>query len=116
MRQARSILEGMRRADDLTVAASRDGGVRAVRLLAQAASDPGDQLTAIAAVHALAQVFDESADVALVALLGHGSPFIREHAAWAFGARLPRLDAISGLITMLVDGGFPGMLAQRTLE
>ena len=37
MRQTRSILDGIRCADDLTIAASRDGGIRAVRLLAQAA-------------------------------------------------------------------------------
>jgi glycosyltransferase involved in cell wall biosynthesis len=116
MRQARSILDGIRSADDLTIAASRDGGVRAVRLLAQAALDPGDQLTAIAAIHSLAQVFDESADDVLVTLLSHDSLFIREHTAWAFGARLPRFDAISGLLAMVVDGGFSGMIAQRTLE
>ncbi|MBC7441683.1 MAG: glycosyltransferase [Ramlibacter sp.] len=116
MRQSRSILDGIRCADDLTIAASRDGGVRAVRLLAQAALDPADQLTAIAAIHSLAQVFDESADDVLVSLLTHDSPFIREHTAWAFGARLPRFDALSGLLTMVVAGGFSGMIAQRTLE
>lgn len=116
MRNAGSILEGIRSADDLTVAASRDGGARAVRLLAQAANDTSDQLTAIAAVHSLAQVFDESADEVLVALLSHDELFLREHAAWAFGARLPRFDAIAGLAAMVVAGGFPGMLAQRTLE
>ncbi|TFD33464.1 glycosyltransferase [Cryobacterium cryoconiti] len=116
MRQTRSILDGIRCADDLTIAASRDGGVRAVRLLAQAATDPGDQLTAIAAIHSLGQVFDESADDVLVSLLTHGSLFIREHAAWAFGARLPRFEALSGLLSMVVDGGFSGMIAQRTLE
>ena len=116
MRQTRSILDGIRCADDLTIAASRDGGVRAVRLLAQAATDPGDQLTAIAAIHSLGQVFDESADDVLVSLLTHDSRFIREHAAWAFGARLPRFAALSGLLSMVVDGGFSGMIAQRTLE
>ncbi|SEN90345.1 Glycosyltransferase Family 4 [Cryobacterium luteum] len=115
-RAAASILDGIRRADDLTVAAARDGGVRAVRLLAQAATDPSDQLTAIAAVHALAQVFDDSADEVLVALLHHDSAFLREHAAWAFGTRLPRYDAIAGLVTLVREGGFTGMLAQRTLE
>ena len=115
-RSAATLLEGIRRADDLTVAASRDGGARAVRLLAQAATDPGDQLTAIAAVHALAQVFDNSADEVLVALLHHDSAFLREHAAWAFGTRLPRYDAIAGLVTLVRQGGFTGMLAQRTLE
>ncbi|TFB69610.1 glycosyltransferase [Cryobacterium glaciale] len=115
-RAAASILDGIRRADNLTVAAARDGGVRAVRLLAQAATDPSDQLTAIAAVHALAQVFDDSADEVLVALLHHDSAFLREHAAWAFGTRLPRYDAIAGLVTLVREGGFTGMLAQRTLE
>ncbi len=116
MRDAGSILEGIRSADDLTVAASRDGGTRAVRLLAQAANDTSDQLTAIAAVHSLAQVFDESADEVLIALLSHEQLYLREHAAWAFGARLPRFDAIAGLAAMVIAGGFSGMLAQRTLE
>jgi len=116
IRQAGSILAGIRTADDLTIAASRDGGTRAVRLLAQAALDPADQLTAIAAVHALAQVFDDSADDVLVALLENDAAFLREHAAWAFGARLPRFDAIAGLLRMVVAGGFSGMIAQRTLE
>lgn len=116
MREAGSILLGMRAADDLTVSASRDGGVRAVRLLAEAAVDPLDQLTAIAAIHALAEVFDESAGEALVTLLDNDTPFIREHAAWALGARLPRFDAISGLVSLVIAGGFSGMVAQRTLE
>ena len=116
LRQAGCILDGIRAADDLTIAASRDGGTRAVRLLAQAALDPTDQLTAIAAVHALAQVFDETADDALVNLLGHERDYLREHAAWAFGSRLPRIDALAGLVRMIMTGGFSGMLAQRTVE
>lgn len=116
VRSAPSILDGIGLADELTIAASRDGGPRAVRLLAHAAVDPVDQLTAIAAVHSLAQVFDETADDVLVSLLSHDAVFLREHAAWAFGARLPRFDAIAGLISMTIDGGFAGMIAQRTLE
>ncbi|MDH6236847.1 glycosyltransferase [Cryobacterium sp. CG_9.6] len=106
----------MRCADELTVSSSRDGGARAVRLLASAALDPTDQLTAIAAVHALARIFDDAADDVLVPLLTHESGFLREHAAWAFGVRLPRLDAVAGLVRMVIDGGFAGMVAQRTLE
>ncbi|MFO7691168.1 MAG: sucrose synthase (sucrose-UDP glucosyltransferase), partial [Cryobacterium sp.] len=116
LRQTGCILDGIRAADDLTIAASRDGGPRAVRLLSQAALDPTDQLTAIAAVHALAQVFDDTADDALVALLGHERAYLREHAAWAFGSRLPRIDAVAGLVRMIITGGFSGMLAQRTVE
>ena len=119
MRAATTLLAGIRSADDLTVTANRDGGARTVRLLAEAAfaaGDGADQLTAIAAIHALAQIFDESADDALVALLGDGRAFAREHAAWAFSARLPRLEAIAPMIGMVIEGGFVGMIAQRTLE
>ena len=119
LRTAPTLLAGIRIADDLAVAANRDGGARAVRLLAESALASGegaDQLSAIAAIHALAQVFDESADDVLVKLLSDERPFAREHAAWAFSARLPRFDAFAHLIGMIIDGGFIGMIAQRTLE
>ena len=115
VRGAPGILEGMRRSDDLTSAA-RDRGARGVRLLTAAAADPADQLVAIAAMHALAQVVDPSADGALAALLAHDAPFMREHAAWALEARLPSLEVVSSLVLMVADGGFSGMIAQRTLE
>nr|WP_216845529.1 glycosyltransferase [Rathayibacter sp. VKM Ac-2857] len=108
-------MEAIRAADALTIAAVSDGGGRAVRLLTRAALDPSDQLTAIAAVHSLAQVFDEEADLALLRLLADERAFLREHAAWAFGGRLPRPAAVGPLLRMLRDGGFAGMLAQRTL-
>ncbi|QHC65380.1 glycosyltransferase [Rathayibacter sp. VKM Ac-2759] len=115
VRSAPTLLEAIRAADELTIAAVSDGGGRAVRLLTRAALDPSDQLTALAAVHSLAQVFDEEADLALLALLADERAFIREHAAWAFGGRLPRPAAIGPLLGMLREGGFAGMLAQRTL-
>ncbi|WP_165065591.1 glycosyltransferase [Marisediminicola senii] len=116
IRRAPSILHGIHLADELAVAASRDGGTRAVRLLADAARDGSDTVASIAAVHALAQVFDENADAALTDLLEHDAAYVREHAAWAFGSRLPRFDAIAGLASMTAKGGFAGMLAGRTLE
>ncbi|ROQ00919.1 glycosyltransferase involved in cell wall biosynthesis [Rathayibacter sp. PhB93] len=115
VRAAPTLLEAIRAADALTIAAVSDGGGRAVRLLTRAALDPADQLTAIAAVHSLAQVFDEEADLALLRLLADERAFIREHAAWAFGGRLPRPAAVGPLLRMVRDGGFAGMLAQRTL-
>ncbi|MCU1420919.1 MAG: glycosyltransferase [Microbacteriaceae bacterium] len=109
------IVDSMRLADDLAFHAGRDAGVRTIRVLRSAlASD--NQVAAIAATHALAEVFDEQADVTLSELLSDERAFLREHAAWALGSRLPRLDAIGRLIGMVVDGGFTGMLAQRTLE
>ena len=83
-------------------------------LLASTIHEP-DELTAVAAVHALARVFDDGADAVLSELLSHPRPFLREHASWALGTRLPRLDAIGRLVGVVASGGFSGVLAQRTL-
>ena len=115
LRQTTHIVDAMRVADELAFVASRNGGIRTVRVLA-ATLDGDDQLTAIASVHALAQVFDDEADDVLSALLSSDRAYLREHAAWAFSARLPRYDTIARLLGLVVDGGFSGMLAQRTLQ
>ena len=115
LRQTTHIVDAMRVADELAFVASRNGGIRTVRVLA-ATIDGDDQLTAIAAVHALAQVFDDEADDVLSSLLSSDRAYLREHAAWAFSARLPRYDTIARLLGLVVDGGFSGMLAQRTLQ
>ena len=115
VRHATSILDGIRRADALTIAASRDGSSGTVRVLAEA-TDSADQLSAIAAVHALGHVRGQSAGEVLVSLLRHDSLFLREHAAWALGVRPPQPEGTLDLVRMVADGGFPGMLAQRTLE
>ena len=105
----------MRLADDLAFEASRDSGVRTIRILTTAlASD--DQVVAIAATHALAGIVDAQADVAVSQLLSSERGFLREHAAWALGSRLPRFDAVGRLIGLVAEGGFVGMVAQRTLE
>jgi glycosyltransferase involved in cell wall biosynthesis len=115
LRQTTHIVDAMRVADELAFVASRNGGVRTVRVLA-ATLDGDDQLTAIAAVHALAQVFDDEADDVLGKLLSSDRAYLREHAAWAFSARLPRFTTIARLIGLVVEGGFSGMIAQRTLQ
>lgn len=112
---APTIVDAMRLADDLAFEASRDPGLRTVRLLAQAFNDD-DELTAIAATHALAGVFDPEATRLLVRLLSDDRAFLREHAAWALASGLPRADAMGALLRLVVDNGFTGMLAQRTLE
>ncbi len=113
--QADRIVDAMRLADDLAFEASRDGGARTIRVLTGALRGD-DQLVAIAATHALAQVFDEQAEVVLSRLLSSEKRYLREHAAWALSSRLPRHDSVGRLIGLVVDGGFAGMLAQRTLE
>jgi glycosyltransferase involved in cell wall biosynthesis len=112
---APSIVDAMRLADDLAFEAGRDPGVRTIRVLAHALRGD-DELVAIAATHALAQVFDGEAGRVLVGLLSDERAFLREHAAWALGSALPRADAMGSLLGMVVGGGFAGMLAQRTLE
>jgi glycosyltransferase involved in cell wall biosynthesis len=116
VRDAPFIVDVLRAADDLALAAARNGGRRAAHTLTRAIHDPEDQLTAIAAVHALGRVFDDEADAVLSDLLSHPHGFLREHASWTLGARLPRLDAIGRLVAVVATGGgFAGMLAQRTL-
>lgn len=115
VRQAPGIIDAMRLADDLAFEAGRDHGVRTLRVLGSALSGD-DQVAAIAAVHALAEIFDDQAARMLTALLSDERATIREHAAWALGSGLPRPDAMSRLIGLVAGGGFTGMLAQRTLE
>ena len=109
------IVDIMRAADDVAFVANRNPGLRTVRVLA-AALYGTDQISAISAVHALGQVADDDADDLLSELLSSDRPFLREHAAWALGSRLPRLDAEARLLGQIVDGGFAGMLAQRTIQ
>ncbi|MDO9397522.1 MAG: sucrose synthase (sucrose-UDP glucosyltransferase), partial [Herbiconiux sp.] len=115
VRDAASIVEALRGADVLAFEASREGGARTVRIL-NAALDADDGVVALASVHALAQVFDDQADAALSRLLSHPRGYLREHAAWVLGARLPRFDTLGRLIGLVLEGGFAGMLAQRSLE
>lgn len=112
---ASTIVEALRAADDLAFEAGREPGVRTLRVLSAALAGT-DDIAAIAAVHALAEMFDEQAAARLVSLLDDPRPFIHEHAAWALGQGLPRFAAIARLIALVRRGGFTGMLAQHTLE
>lgn len=114
VQQAPFVVDVLRSGDRLAAAAAREGGAEPVRLLAGVIHED-DELTAVAAVHALARVFDDGADAVLSGLLSHPRPFLREHASWALKARLPNLDAVGRLVEVVVGGGFSGMLAQRTL-
>ena len=74
--QAGRLVDAMRLADDLAFEASREGGVRTIRILNTAiASD--NQIVAIAATHALAGIFDEEADRAISKLLSSERVFLR---------------------------------------
>jgi glycosyltransferase involved in cell wall biosynthesis len=114
VQQAPFVVDVLRSGDRLAAAAGAEGGPESVRLLAAVVHET-DELTAVAAVHALSRVFDDGADAVLSELLSHPRAFLREHASWALEARLPRLDAIGRLAGVVVAGGFSGVLAQRTL-
>ncbi|HEY5151099.1 MAG TPA: glycosyltransferase, partial [Mycobacterium sp.] len=115
VREAPFILDAVRAADDLVVVAGNDGGPHAAAVLAAALRDD-DQLTAIAAVHALGAVFDDRAAQELSELLSDPRTFLREHAAWALGTRVPRLDAVARLVAGVAAGGFATVINQRTLR
>ncbi len=113
--EAGSIVEAMRLADDLALEASREPGGRTLRVLT-AAIDDSDEVTAIAAVHALGHVFGDDADRTLSRLLSGDRPFLSDHVAWVLGSRLPHFASVGRLLGMVVRGGFGGMIAQRSLE
>ena len=116
VRDAPFLLDAIRASDALTDAAGRDGGPHAVKVLAAAINEPDDQLIAIAAVHALGAVFDDGAGAVLSDLLSDPQLYLREHAAWALGSRIPRLDAVGRLVAGVAVGGFATVINQRALR
>ncbi|PWF85592.1 glycosyltransferase [Kocuria rosea] len=114
VRRAPSILDGIRRADDL-LEATREDPARALPVLAEEIRRRDDHVAAIAAVHALASVPGPHADDLLTALLDD-EPWLREHTAGALADRAPLPRAVAPLADLVTGGGFPGMLAQRTLQ
>ena len=113
--EAPTLVAALRAADDVAFEAGRDPGVRTLRVLSAALAG-SDDVAAIAAVHAIAEMNDEQAARQLVSLLSDGRPWIAQHAAWALGRRPMRADAVARLIRLVADGGFGGMLAQHTIE
>ncbi|MGS0688025.1 hypothetical protein ACVBEQ_23185 [Nakamurella sp. GG22] len=110
------ILDAIRASDGLTEAARLDGGPHAVKILSAAIADDSDQVTAIAAVHALGAVFDDGAAAVLSDLLSDDRAFLREHSAWALGSRTPRLDTVGRLVSGVAAGGFATVINQRALR
>ncbi|MEU8615790.1 hypothetical protein AB0C29_48200, partial [Actinoplanes sp. NPDC048791] len=112
VRQAPRLVEVL--GDGVRAAAAAVGGPGTIGLLREAIAGP-DQLTAVAAVHALGAVDDDAAGAVLSQLLRHPRGFLREHASWALMTQSPRSDAMDPLVAAVAAGGFGGMLAQRTL-
>jgi len=75
----------------------------------------GDGLSAIAALHAIAEIPVASADGLLIDVVMGGEPSLAAHAAWALQGRSPCPRAVTGLRRLMSDGGFAAMVAERTL-
>lgn len=105
----------MQRAEDVRIAAalSADPQRAADRLLALA--HHGDDVSALAAIHALGSVDHESVDDRLLELLVDGDEPFTGHAAWALAARRSTPAAIEALTRLAAGEGFSAMLAERTL-
>jgi glycosyltransferase involved in cell wall biosynthesis len=105
----------LQRAEDVRIAAALAADPRhaADRLLALA--HHGDDVSALAAIHALGSVDHESVDDQLLALLVEGDEPFAGHAAWAMAARRSTPAAIDALTRLAAGEGFSAMLAERTL-
>lgn len=115
VRSAPTLLAGLDLMDAL-VASARADGVAAAGLLSTAIESSGDDLTAIAAVHAAAGAGAATASQLLVPLLASRARHLREHAAWALADASHLPEAVPALVDMAATGGFAGALAEATLE
>jgi glycosyltransferase involved in cell wall biosynthesis len=120
VRNAPSLLEGMRSIEGLSDAAADSAdtadSAETVRVLLSAILDPTDQLAAIGAVLALGGVRHERSASALATVLREGPSYLRDHAVWALGGCEMMPKALPLLVGAVIAGDFRGMLAQRTLE
>ena len=104
-----------RAADHLLFAAALSADPQADAQQLAAVVQTGDDVSALAAVHALGAIADPLADRVLVDLVLAAEEPFAAHAAWALGARRSSPEAIAGLTDLVAAGGFTSMLAERTL-
>ncbi|MEP6631012.1 MAG: glycosyltransferase [Lapillicoccus sp.] len=91
-------------------------GARDAVAVLDRALDGSDELAMIAAVHALGASPGAASGRRLADLLSSGPSFLRDHAAWTLGTGPLVKESLSGLIALVLEGGFVGTLAQATLE
>ena len=105
----------LRLAERLRMAAALapDAPVAAARL-AQVVHD-GDDVSALAAIHALGSVPHASVDDVLLGLVLDGDEPFAGHAAWALAGRASTPAAVEALERLAGTDGFSAMLAERTL-
>lgn len=105
----------LRRADELRISAAHaPAPASVVRCLAEVIRN-GDDVSVLASIHALGAVADVLADEVLIGIVSEGVEPYAAHAAWSLAARRPQPAAVGPLLQLFMDGGFPAMLAERTL-
>lgn len=108
------ITAALRAAELVSAAALRSlDPIGDARVLRDAMGD-GDDLTTLAAIHALGAIPDPLADATLLHVLQSREDPFAGHAAWSLAARRPSNDGLVGLLGLIAAGGFSGMLAERT--
>ncbi len=105
----------LRRADELQVSAARALRPAAVARCLTEVIRGGDDVSVLSAIHAIGAVADDLADQVLIDIVADGVEPYAAHAAWSLAARRPRPDAVEPLLNLVIGGGFPAMLAERTL-
>ena len=107
MLTASAIVPGLRAAEELQWAACRTtGSADVVRPLLELMEQRGDELAAIAGIHALSAVPGPAATSGLTDALDDGRWFVTEHAAWALSAAPTPPPAMGRLAAIVADGGF----------
>jgi hypothetical protein len=115
LRESPRLTLALREAELLAFEAARSTHPRADAGRLREAVEGSDGVVAIASLHALGAIADRSADDALVRALRHGCETLTSHAAWVLAARRPDERAVPILADLASEGGFAGMLAERTL-
>ncbi|HRB05339.1 MAG TPA: glycosyltransferase, partial [Ilumatobacteraceae bacterium] len=105
----------LRWADELRLSAARAPRPAAVARCLRELIRSGDDVSALAAIHAIGAVADDMADRVLVDIVADGVEPYAAHAAWSLAARRPQRDAVRPLLQLFMGDGFPAMLAERTL-
>ena len=103
------LTSALQRAEALRMTAARtvDPDRDALRL--EAAVRGGDDLSALASIHALGTVTAATADRVLLELVLEAEEPFAAHAAWALAARRSSPTAISALVQLVTGGGFTAM-------
>ena len=115
LRASPRLTVALRDAEVLAAAAMRSlDPTRDAARLADVVRDE-DDVMAIASLHAIGSIADPIADCVLASALATDDEALVAHASWVLAARRPNPATIPVLGDLAVNGGFRGMLAERTL-